>query len=52
MRRRVMSAPADDMIEKEAQLHQHFADKRVRGEWFSLDEGDLATIREMLSING
>jgi hypothetical protein len=31
----------------ESQLHERFAAKRVRGEWFRLDEEDLAFLREL-----
>lgn len=30
---------------KEKELHRHFANKRVRGEWFSLNENDIEFIR-------
>jgi hypothetical protein len=48
----VMSAPVENMREAEASLHARFADKRVRGEWFTLTAEDLETIREELGING
>jgi len=31
----------DDMFGLEAELHEVFTDKRVRGEWFELDEEDI-----------
>jgi T5orf172 domain len=37
--------PTDDMILTEWKLHQRFEGKRQQGEWFSLSEIDLATIR-------
>ena len=30
----------------ESTLHRHFAEKRTLGEWFLLDEGDVATFDE------
>jgi|CZKY01.1.fsa_nt_gi hypothetical protein len=33
----------DDPGFVEVQLHRHFASKRMRGEWFRLDEHDLAS---------
>jgi len=32
----------------ESNLHKKYAEKRVRGEWFSLDESDLAYIQSVL----
>lgn len=32
----------------EKALHNAFADKRIRGEWFSLNENDVAEIVESL----
>lgn len=37
--------PTDNMIETEWHLHQRFKQKRQRGEWFSLNEEDIETIR-------
>ncbi len=31
----------------EASFHQHFKEKRVRGEWFNLSDADLAMIKEI-----
>lgn len=42
----VMQYEADQ--EAEVSLHQIFADKRVRGEWFRLGEDDLPSIRSKL----
>jgi hypothetical protein len=36
----------DDHIEAEAAYHRMFADKHVNGEWFNLNEHDVATVRE------
>ncbi len=38
--------PTNNMIKLENQLHQHFVDKRVNGEWFALDETDVQTFIE------
>ncbi len=40
----VLTIKSKDAIALESHLHQHFASKRVNGEWFSLSEADLATI--------
>ena len=37
---------AKDYIRAEKLLHEHFADKRLRGEWFNLDEEDIKAIKE------
>lgn len=34
------------MARTESELHQHFADKRVRGEWFALDRHDIEIIKK------
>jgi hypothetical protein len=34
-----------DSKEWESRLHGHFADKRLRGEWFSLSESDVEIIK-------
>lgn len=31
----------------ESELHQRYAHKRVRGEWFALDESDIAELKQM-----
>jgi hypothetical protein len=37
----------DDCAALETELHRRFADKRKRGEWFELDDNDVAEIRNM-----
>ena len=37
--------PAPDMYSAEFALHFHFESKRIRGEWFSLDESDVADFK-------
>lgn len=37
--------PAPDMYAAESALHFHFHGKRIRGEWFLLDEADIADIK-------
>jgi len=39
--------PADDDREAERQLHSQFSEKRVRGEWFTLDEEDVEFISSL-----
>lgn len=36
--------PVDDAVSVEAKLHDRYVDKRIRGEWFALDENDIADI--------
>lgn len=36
----------DDMVEFEKALHNRFQDKRTNGEWFALDEADVAWFME------
>jgi predicted GIY-YIG superfamily endonuclease len=36
-----------DMKKLERELHQHFATKRVAGEWFALDANDIAYIKKL-----
>jgi len=38
------SLPADDYISAERLLHDNFSHRRVDGEWFSLNEGDVEWI--------
>lgn len=38
---------AENMFELESALHDRFADKRLNGEWFELDEGDIAWLRTL-----
>lgn len=38
--------PSNDIEGTERELHQRFAEKRVRGEWFALLPDDLARIRQ------
>jgi hypothetical protein len=35
----------DDHIEAESAYHRRFTSKRINGEWFDLQEQDLALIR-------
>lgn len=37
-----------DYDKREKELHEHFADKRVRGEWFLLDNNDIEYIKNYL----
>ena len=39
--------PAPDMYAAEWALHGQFQSKRIRGEWFSLSEDDVAHIKSM-----
>jgi len=41
--------PAPDMYAAEWALHGHFQAKRIRGEWFLLDESDVAEIKRMVT---
>lgn len=34
----------------EKRLHEHFAGKRIEGEWFKLDEEDFSTIDSLLAV--
>jgi hypothetical protein len=42
------------MYNEENELHELFDSKRIRGEWFKLDEADIAEIgrRSVLIANG
>lgn len=42
----ICSIKTEDMQALEASLHQEFADKRVKGEWFQLSEQDIQAIKE------
>jgi hypothetical protein len=43
----VCTIETGDMESLERELHERFADKRKRGEWFELDPEDVDQIREM-----
>jgi hypothetical protein len=40
--------PTDDTLKAENELHSLFANKRVNGEWFSLDPKDIETIKKIV----
>lgn len=42
----VFEQQVDDCVNMELELHDLFSDKRVKGEWFALDEKDLKTLSE------
>lgn len=44
----VVGVVVEDYTKVERELHDLFAEKRVKGEWFTLDETDIKTIREHL----
>jgi len=44
--------PTDDMTTTEKTLHENFADRRVNGEWFELDEGDVDYICAIQAVVG
>lgn len=43
--------PTSHMAEAEAALHAQYAHKRVNGEWFALDEVDVARIKSIKSLD-
>jgi len=43
----VCTIATEDMYELEADLHDHFADKRTNGEWFELSGKDVEYIRSL-----
>jgi hypothetical protein len=43
----VCTIATEDMRGLESHLHEQFADKRANGEWFELDEADVAYIRRL-----
>jgi hypothetical protein len=42
--------PCGDHVKAEAELHKRFASKRSNGEWFCLDETDIAWIKAIKSL--
>ena len=50
--RLICSIETNNAIALEAKLHQQFADKRLRGEWFSLNECDISAIKELGDQHG
>ena len=49
--REVHRFESNDYTRAEAILHQRYAAKRVRGEWFDLSETDLAEILKISEMN-
>ena len=47
----IHTIPTDNMEQLELMLHEHFKDKRLNGEWFGLDDNDVATIVNIKSFN-
>jgi len=45
----IISAKANDYLNKERFLHNYFKESRIRGEWFSLTEQDIQTITAYIS---
>ena len=43
----VHTIPTEDMLATEKALHALFADKRVGGEWFELDESDVTLVKRI-----
>ena len=41
----------EDMVSAEKMLHDMFAERRQRGEWFRLNKGDVAYIKAMAAIS-
>lgn len=46
----IHTIPADDMRQAEGILHETFADKRHEGEWFNLDQNNVAYIRTLTAF--
>ncbi len=44
--------PCENHVQSERALHKMFADKRVRGEWFALEESDIALIQNISFMRG
>jgi hypothetical protein len=42
--------PTDDMYTLESELHERYADKRVNGEWFELDDNDVEYIKSLAEV--
>jgi hypothetical protein len=50
--RLVQSWQSDKPSTDESFLHKRFADKHIRGEWFSLDENDVSEIHKFFEVGG
>lgn len=48
---RICSIPTNQMIWAERDLHQHFAAKRLNGEWFHLDAQDVEWLLSLEHLN-
>jgi len=46
----VAQLPVNDSATVEAELHDYFNDKQVRGEWFELDYDDYDAITELMRM--
>lgn len=45
----IYTKETDDVNRKERVLHMFFADKRKKGEWFELDEGDIELVKKYMN---
>jgi len=46
----IVQLPVKEPREIESELHEHFAEKHVRGEWFDLDVGDYDTLTDLMKM--
>lgn len=48
----IHTIPCNDALRLERHLHEHFKDKRLNGEWFSLSEADIAEVKWFVEVMG
>lgn len=48
----IVSLPVDDSRAVENELHEHFSEKLVRGEWFELDYDDYDMLADLMKMAG